>query len=245
MTKARLGGMRILVGAGSFADAATALDILKSAARQRQMKMTLGGMLIVDQMALALCRIPNQRIITGTGAMAISPSPSRVTALIEADAKAFRKSLAELADPIGAKWLFEQTMGNLVTDVLRARSAWDVIVFGHRKTYNARGKIVVISRGGTQSDEMSAFADTLAGQKVAERVDLVVGDSSITGAAPPAVGSFGAAIASLSRMSPQAVLIDLSTGLVKDTGNLQDLLDAARCPVFVFGAGSLRSEDSP
>jgi hypothetical protein len=241
MTEARHGGMRILVGAGSFADAAAALKILKTAMRKGE--MTLGGMLIVDQQALALCRIPNQRFISGTGALAISPSPGRVTALIDADAKAFRKSLAELADPIGATWLFEQTMGDLVGDVLKARAAWDVIVFGQQRTHRTRGKIVVIAERGTQHEEISAFADTLAGQNAAERLDLIVGESPASEAAPAALKTFETTLETLSRTSMQAVLLNLSDDLAQNTAALHKLLDAARCPVFIFNARFLKSQE--
>jgi hypothetical protein len=229
--------LRVLIGASSFADAAAALKILKPATHR--LAMTLGGMLIVDQQVLALCRMPNQRIVSTTGVLAIAPSPGQVSALIEADAKAFRRSLEDLAVPIGAQWMFEQTMGDLISDSLRFRADWDVIVLGHRAIHVARGKIVVIAGEGPRNEELTKFAETLAAQSAADRLDLIVGEGASTaGGAHPAFATAETALDALSRTSARAVLLDMSNGLLHDAADLQRLLDAARCPVFLFGAAS-------
>lgn len=236
MTGSNTSGIRILVGAGSFADAAAALEIIKRATRRLQ--ITLGGRLIVDQRALALCHLPNQRIVSTTGALVIAPSQEQMNALIKADAKAFRKSLAELADPIGATWMFEQSTGDLVGDALKGRAAWDVIVFGQRAIHRARGKIIVIAPERSSNQVLTDFANTLAGQSAADRVDLTIGVSTKSDTANLTFSNVEAAISAVSRVNAQAVLLDLSKGLVQGAADLERLLEAARCPVFVFGAAS-------
>lgn len=235
MTAAHPSTLRVLIGAGSYADAASALKILRLATQER--RMTLGGMMVVDRRALALCDIPNQRIVSSTGALSRLPEPKQITALIEADAKAFRASLAELAAPGGSSWVFAQTMGDLVSDILHSPDVWDVIVLGHTKPYAARGKIVVISIGAAHNADLTRFADLLAAQNATERVDLGVGGGEAGSLHRPA---FEAALALLSRMSPLAVLVEASEDLLQETDALQKLLDAARCPIFVFGTDILQ-----
>lgn len=240
MTAVHPSTLRVLIGAGSYADAASALKILKAATQERH--MTLGGMMVVDQRALALCDIPNQRSVSSTGVLSRVPDPKWVTALIEADAKAFRASLAELAALVGSSWVFAQTMGDLVRDILHTQDVWDVIVFGHTKPYVAHGKIVVISAGGARNADLTHFADRLAAQNGTERVDLNMGRAQ--GGEPGTLHgpTFEATLALVSRMSPLAVLVEASEDLLQQADALQKLLDAARCPVLVFGADILRPD---
>ena len=68
-------GTRILISASSFGDAAAALDIVHQLSEQ--MIGQLGGVLIDEGSVNAACQLPNQRVISASGAVIMAPSPAR------------------------------------------------------------------------------------------------------------------------------------------------------------------------
>ena len=227
---------RILIGAGSFADATAALKIVGRLAGG--VNVTFGGLLIEDRDTLDICHIPNQRVVSAGGSLVCAPSPSQLRTLLEADAKAFRRSLAEVAGPVGAAWTFEQSIGDLVQQSLTASAGWDIIVVGHRTVHPMRGKIVSLKAATSADDALDAFSDRLANTLSAEHLVFSVGDISDRSHNTFAFATLEEALITLARINVQAVLLDLSHGPVRTPDQLRRLLEVSRCPLFVFGAAA-------
>ncbi len=88
--------LRVLVGAGSFADASAALRIVERL--PDTFRTELGGVLVEEVDTLAAYQIPKQRIVLVNGTTILAPNLSQVHSLLKADAKAFRQSLARAAE---------------------------------------------------------------------------------------------------------------------------------------------------
>ncbi|SFO19302.1 hypothetical protein SAMN04487859_118100 [Roseovarius lutimaris] len=231
---------RILIGAGSFVDATAALRIVARLAAG--VNVTFGGLLIEDRDTLDMCHLPNQRVVSAGGSLVCAPSPSQLRTLMAADAKAFRRSLAEVAGPVGAAWTFEQSIGDLVQQALTASAGWDITIVGHRSVHPMRGKVISL-RAATDADAaLNAFSDRLATSLSAEHLVFSVGDLSRGSAGSFAFASLEEALVTLARMNVQAVLLDLSHGPVHTSDQLRRLLEVSRCSLFVFGAAALNEQ---
>lgn len=235
-------GLRILVGAGCFADAAAALRIV--ARLPGGLLAGLGGVLVEESDMLATCQIPRQRVVSASGITAMAPSLSQVRALLKADARAFRKSLAHTADPAGAGWVFAQDKGDLVSTALRAATGWDVLVIGYRQVHRIPGKIVVLESARVPRDAVTAVSDRLAKHLSADRVVFSVKSegTTMTDVQPPDMFQFETldqALKALTRTNAEAVLVDLAQGPVYNLADLARLLEVARCPLVVFGTSGM------
>ncbi len=239
MDKSDRPGLRLLVGATCFADAAAALRIVERL--PGAFRADLGGVLIEEVDVLAACQIPHQRIVSASGATTLAPSLSQLRTFLDADARAFRESLARAADPSGAGWVFARDKGELVGTALRVATGWDVLVIGYRQVHRIPGKIVVlVDAASPQGGAMTEAADRLARHLSADRVVFSIGPGPDRAplAQPPRTLRFDTledALAALTRMNTQAVLVDLTRGPVHNARDLARLLDRARCPLFVFG----------
>lgn len=226
--------LRILVGAGSYADAAAAFRLVGRLADTFRAK--LGGIL-VEEHTVDLCQIPNQRVVQTSGTTMLAPSLAQVRTLIEADARAFRKLLATAAQPHSAHWIFAQERGDLVDAALQAATDWDVLIIGYRQVHKMRGKIVLLGDPSPHEGPMETIAAQLSDQLNAERVSFVIED-----APDPSGGTrfdtLDEILIALSRLSTEAVLLDLRQGPVKTQSDLARILEAARCPVIVFGTAT-------
>lgn len=235
-------GLRILVGAGSFADATAALRLVQYL--QGSFCAGLGGILIEDADMLATCEIPDQRIVLSSGTTAQAPSPSKVRALFRADARAFRKSLAHSAGLRKTDWAFTQDKGELVRTALRAARDWDVLVLGYRQLHNVPGKIILLQSAAPSSDAMTQASQMLAKYMPNALTTFTVNGDRLV---PPTVSASNAhqfntlseALVALTRTNAKAVLVDLKRSPLQDHNDLLRLLEAARCPVLVFGPSNL------
>ncbi|MGB3243756.1 MAG: hypothetical protein WBB25_04440 [Sulfitobacter sp.] len=237
MEKADLPGLRILVGAGSFADAAAALRIVERLASS--FCSSLGGVLVEEPDTLAACQIPHQRIVLMSGLMTSPPSLSQVRTLSMADARAFRRSLARAADPTGTNWVFGQEKGELVGTSLRAAKGWDILVIGYRQIHNIPGKIILLTGSGSGSDEMLKTSRNLSQKFNAECIEASVQTGVHDKSGPLSsnqYGTFDECLSALTRTNALAVLVDIDRGPVRNQIDLARLLEAARCPLIVFGA---------
>ncbi|WP_299567722.1 hypothetical protein [uncultured Sulfitobacter sp.] len=233
--------MRILVGAGSFADAAAALRLVERL--PSRFRKGLGGVLVEEVATLATCQMPHQRIVMLSGATIIPPGLDQLRTLMKADARAFRKSLARAAFPVGADCVLAQDKGELVGTALRAAASWDILVIGYRQVHKIPGKIVVLEMVDQSSQTMKDVSEALSHQLSTNRVVFSVGSRAEDKVDPPSAGEvrfarFEDALAALTRTHAQAVLIDLSDGPVRTRGDLARLVEAARCPVLVFGTSA-------
>ncbi len=237
-------GLRILVGASCFADAAAALRIV--ARLPGGFLAGLGGVLVEESDMLATCQIPRQRVVSASGATTMAPSLSQVRALLKADARAFQQSLARTADPTGADWVFAQDKGELVGTALRAATGWDILVIGYRQVHQIPGKIVVLESAHSPQDALAEVSDRLSKHLSADRIVFSVdteGDK-MTAIQPSDTFQFESldqALKALTRTNAQAVLIDLAHGPIHHLVDLARLLEFARCPLVVFGTSGMNA----
>lgn len=235
-------GLRILVGAGSFADASAGLHLVRHL--QGSFCAGLGGILIEDAEMLAACAIPHQHIVLSSGTTARAPSLSMVQMLLKADARAFRKLLTHTAGPNGADCAFTLAKGELVSTALRAARDWDVLVLGYREIHKLRGKIVLLQSSVPSSDEMIQASRMLSNHMPDVQITYTI---KTDGDAPNSDPSSNArqfatlpdALAALARTNAQTVLVDFKNGPIRNHGDLLKLLEVARCPVIVFGPSNL------
>lgn len=225
---------RILIGAGSFADAAAALKIMRHL--RFDARTRIGGLFVEESEVIALCQVPNQRIVSASGMLVLAPTMSQVRTLIHADAKAFRSSLAQIAETVGLHWTFEQSTGDLVQQSLRASAGWDIIVFGHRNIHPVGGKIILLETQGASSAALTRFADQLADSVSADKIVFSIVKGHGSARDRHQFDTIEDAMAALARTNVKAVLVDLAHGPLRDADQLRQLLDVARAPVFAFGA---------
>ena len=223
---------RILIGASSFADAAAALNIL----RLLKPGGSLGGLLVEEHETIAQCKSLKKRIITPGGATMRAPSIAQLKTLMDAEAKAFRSTLAKVSEPLGAQWSFERSKGELVQISLQASSGWDIVVLGHRKIHPCSGRIILLESLGTGNQMLSDFADKLVDGTTAAQIVFSVGQPSRKSSGGKSFETIQDVLPALARTNAQAVLLDLSKGPIRSAAELKQLLDVARCPVFFFGA---------
>ncbi|WP_298863912.1 hypothetical protein [uncultured Sulfitobacter sp.] len=228
-------GLRILVGAGSFADARAALHLVRHL--QGNFSAGLGGVLIEDVDMLNTCQIPDRRIILSSGTTARAPSLSKIRTLLQADARAFRHLLAQTAGPHDTNWAFSREAGELVSTALHAAQGWDVLVLGYRKAHSAPGKIVLLQTSAGSSEKITEAFRRLSKNMPDASITLSVGPD-----APPNrqvsnshyYETFPEAMAALSRTNARALLVDLDNSPLHDHNDLLRLLEAARCPIIIF-----------
>lgn len=232
MTKTNKRAPHILIGASSFTDAKAALALLGVLKYQAN----LGGLLVEERETLALCQTVNQRIITSSGAVMVAPDLSQMRTMIEADAKAFCRSLAQICEPVGASWTFERSEGDLVQVSLQASAGWDIVVLGHRHVHPGRGNIVLLEHNGAEDQTLRAFADQLGDRLSAARLVFSVGQGQATSLDARSFETVQDMLSVLARTNVQAVLLDVSQGPIRSVAELKQLLDVARCPIFAFGA---------
>lgn len=240
MSAAKISGLRILVGAGSYADAATALQLVERMADGFQ--AGLGGVLVEEE-TLEICRIPNQRIVQSSGATTRAPNLEQVRRLMQADARAFRQSLARAAGPTGADWVFSQDKGELVQASLHAAAGWDVLIIGYRKVNRLPGKIVLLQGASSTLDEMREVSARMSDRLSAARIVYSVGAGSGSGPSVTAsdtlhFDTLESSLKALARTNAQAVLVDLRHGPLQTQSDLARVLEASRCPVIVFGTSA-------
>lgn len=234
--------LRVLVGAGSFADAAAALRIVEHL--PNSFCRVLGGVLIEDEDMLTVCQIPDQHIVLISGTLKSAPNRAEIQTILQADARAFEQSLAHTADLHETNWTFSQDKGDLVESSLRAAKNWDVLVLGYRPLHSIRGKVVLLKRAGQPSDKMDAAAHQLSRHHSIEPTTFLLkeGPDDDEYAAPENTLQFDTLddiLNRLKRTNAHAVLVDLRHGPVQKQTDLSRLLEAARCPVIVFGASQL------
>lgn len=234
-------GLRILIGAGSFADATAGLHLVRYL--QANTFAGLGGILIEDADMIAACQLPDQRIVLSSGITSRAPDLSKLRTLLQADARAFRKLLEQTAKPRETEWAFTQDKGELVSTALRAARDWDVLVLGYRQLHNVPGKIVLLQSSAPPSEAMTEAAQNLSDNRPDRNVAFTVTTQTPGARSHSAPNQFRFAtlqdaLTALTRMNARAVLVDLARGPVQDQSDLLQLLEAARCPVIVFGPAS-------
>ncbi len=226
---------RILIGAGSFADARAALRLAERLAGD--LAAELGGMLVEEAILYEIADLPKPRVITSSGTMIVAPSRARLRTLVEGDARAFRETLSALAR--SRKWSFERRRGELISGLCQAARGWDLLLLGHRETQRLPGRVVLIAPPEGAGEAAAGLAGDLAAALRTDVVALRLGPEQPGGTAQGSehLGGEDALLARIGRIHAAAVVLDLSAGPLRTYDQLRRLHAAARCPLVVLGAG--------
>jgi hypothetical protein len=239
MAKTTSPGLRILIGAGSFADAAAALRIVERL--PATLRAALGGVFVEEKHIFATCRLPNQRVVTNSGMTLLAPNPAQIRTMLHAEARAFRQSLKDAGGNDVSGDLFLRQEGELVGTALRVAKGWDILVVGYRPVHAMRGNIILLRGAGPLRDQMRLASQSLAQQHATQCVSFQFDpDTSADSLLPPSPNqnfqSLDAVLHTLARTNANAVLVDLRDGPIQSPEDLARILEAARCPLIVFGA---------
>ena len=226
---------RILIGAGSFADARAALLLLDRLSAAR--KAELFGLFLEETVLAEIAGLPAQRVVTLGGDFAVMPSHQQLRELAEREARAFRGMLSDVAG--GRKWRFETRRGEMVTALGIATESWDIALLGHRESHPFARQVILIVPPANASQQAADLARELAAGPGAGLRSLSLashGDAGSDMADVERVESEDALFARVARIPAAALVLDLSAGPLTSHRQLRDLLAAARCPVIVLGA---------
>ncbi len=224
MTAARTGRQRLLIGAGCFADAKSALKLAEILADR--LVADLGGVLVEEWRSIP----PGTKLVRFSGEVTEAPSPEQAAHYAELDAKQFRLTLSTLAETRSLTWSFDRQSGDLVAHLVHVAHDWDIVLLGLSPLHRSPGRVVCISPGGgaAQSAAQTLAADLAQALKT-EMMPLSPkagepGDSTLS------------LLARLNRMNAVAVVADIAAGPFRSPAELRALLGAARCPVLLVGA---------
>lgn len=238
MARAPSAGLRILIGAGSSADATAALRIIEGL--PDLIRAVLGGVFIEEPHTLETGRFPGRRLITKSGTIRLAPTLSEVRTILRAEARAFQRSLRQLKGEQGDDSLFSCREGELVSTAMHAAEGWDVLVIGCQPLHRLRGSIILLGGTAAPGSALRSAAEGLARRFEVRCLSLVVGSGGQEDRSPPGgrrltFDTLDTAISALARTNALAVLLDLSEGPVRTQADLARVLEAARCPVVVTG----------
>lgn len=218
---------RLLIGAGSFADAESGLRLVELLAGR--VNADLGGVLIEPRAVT----FHGQKLISAAGSLREAPSEVEAARAAERDARAFRQKLSVVAKSRTLAWSFDRRTGDLAATLCEAAREWDMVVIGASPMHRTRGKVIWIMPGDARTrDKAREFAETLAQALPSDVVSLSVG-------VPEADETFDTEadlLSRLNRVNAAVVVIDMIAGPLTTPEALRRLLGAARCPVLILGA---------
>lgn len=232
--------MRLLIGAGSYADAHGAVGLAELVADI--VDGDLGGLFVEETVVTELVALPGQRVVTSSGTLVVAPSQQQVRTLLESDAVAFRDMLSGLARAKTRKWSFERRHGELISNLCKAANGWDILLLGYRETHRHAGRLVLIAPPEAAPQVSVDLATTLAEASKTGLLELCFGQDNwkrdLPGVQFENFETETAMLARLSRINASAVVLDLSAGPLRTEDQLRHLLAVARCPVLVLGAST-------
>jgi len=221
------GHRRILVGAGSFADARAALQILE---RLSGFDITdIGGLFLEDRGVIESAAPRMSALVSPRGSIRRAPSQEVLRLMWQSDARAFRDRLIQLATRRAMRWSFEQVPGDPVAGLCGAAQSWDWLLIGHRPTGAHVGRVVGIAHEDEGGDGVAQLTGALA-QSLRSGAELI----------PDSIPERDI-LARLERLHASAVVIDAGSGPCRTAAQIGELLAAARCPVLVLGAARIPS----
>lgn len=218
---------RILIGAGSFADAQAALAIAERLIGRDI--SDIGGLFLEDSGLLDTAAPRARGLVTARGSILVQPSDRQLRLLWQSDARAFREQLMRVATARAMRWTFERLSGEMVTALCSAAHTWDWLLIGHKSLSAHRGRVVAIPHEDGGEDDVMALAEGLARSIGA---GLMVIDDRLSEAE---------ILSRISATHAEVVVIDASAGPFRSTEQIRRLLAAARCPVLVLGAAGIPS----
>lgn len=221
------GNRRILVGAGSFADARAALEILE---RLAGFGITdIGGLFLEDRGVIEAAAPSLSAVISPRGAIRGAPTHEHLRLMWQSDARAFRERLMQLAARRALRWSFEKLPGEPVAGLCGAAQSWDWLLIGHHPAAAHAGRVVGIAPEDGHGDGVADLTEGLA-RSLRARGELI-----------PDTMPEDEILARLARMHASAVVIDARDGPFRTAEQIRGLLAAARCPVLVLGAARIPS----
>lgn len=237
---------RILIGAGCFADAQSALRLVDQISERTL--VGLGGILVDELLAEELIGIPSAKCVTSGGTLSAVPTARQMRSLLESDAKAFCQTLSAMADANAAKWTFERRRGDMIRVLFEAASGWDMLLLGHRNLHKHGGDVVLIETRKRTSQAAEALAELLSRKQRRNLFRLVLSDPEEAQLMPRDTGhyksaevtSIDALIEYAGRLSASVIVFDLASGPLLTSSQFRSLLNAARCPILILGASQFR-----
>ncbi len=218
---------RILVGAGSFADARAALAILDRLAGFGI--SDIGGLFLEDTGVMEATASRMSGLVSPRGTIRVVPSRQHLRLMWQSDARAFRDRLMQLAARRALRWSFERLPGDPVAGLCGAAQSWDWLLIGHPPSGVHTGKVVGIAHAEEGGDGVGQLAEGLA-QSLRTGVELI-----------PDSRPEAEILARLERVHAAAVVVDAAGGPFRTAAQIRALLSAARCPVLVLGAARIPS----
>lgn len=225
MTKQRPALRRILIGAGSYADARDAVEIAAHLAAT--MRLDLSGLLLEDPAAQETAITRYQRVITTSGAMILTLDQQQMRLVMASDARAFRLHLSRIAKIHTVSWSFEQRTGDLLNELCRAARGEDLMMIGNRRLRWSNGPVLMISGATPQNADDAALSDAIATALRTHILHLSV-DEPLEAAIPDLLEQ-------ISRTGAALVVTNARSGPFQNKDQLRRLIDAAGCPVLVLG----------
>lgn len=228
---------RILIGVGSFADAGAALRLAERLVAN--LTAEVGGVLVEETVLAELAEMPGQRVITASGAFIVAPSRHQIRTVADSDAKAFQQMLSGLTR--SKDCFFERRHGELIRELCEAAKAWDLLLLGYRETLRLTGRVVMLAPSAGASRAMLDLTEDLSRLLGASTVRMSLApEPAEAGNVPLGSEQFPseeALLERIGRIHASAIVVDLSAGPLRTHDQLRRLFAAARCPVFVLGAG--------
>lgn len=218
---------RILVGAGSYADARAALAILD---RLAGFGITdIGGLFLEDSGMMEAATSRMSALVSPRGAIRGAPSLQALRLMWQSDARAFRDRLQQIAARRALRWSFERQPGEPVAGLCGAAQSWDWLLIGHLPSGVHAGRVVGIAPTREGGDGVGQLTEALA-------LSLRSGAVLIPDSTPEAE-----ILSRLERLHASAVVVDAASGPFRTAAQIRALLAAARCPVLVLGAARIPS----
>lgn len=225
MTAPRSGHRRILVGAGSYADARAALAILD---RLSDFGITdIGGLFLEDSGMMEAAASRMSALVSPRGTIRGAPSHQALRLMWQSDARAFRERLMQLAARRALRWSFERQPGEPVAGLCGAAQSWDWLLIGHLPSGAHAGRVVGIAPAREGGDGVAQLTEALAHSLRSGAV--LIPDST----------SEAEILARLEHLHAAAVVVDAASGPFRTAAQIRALLAAARCPVLVLGAARI------
>jgi hypothetical protein len=237
---------RVIMGATSFADAQSAIDLAIELAGE------LGGelkaYLIEDQTILDYAAMPFARTIGFGGERGDPVTLEAMQAAFRRDARIFRETIRSVAGARTLHWSFEQKRGEIRSLFAADFGGEDIVVIGRRRLGRQVGDLMLLDDTSDESGRLFGLAvrtarrlkvplhvliwsqngetaDRRQADLMRSRPDIGVPVTFSTGTDYERV-----ALRTIARESPSALMLSRS---LADSLDLDRLLDTARCPALI------------
>lgn len=151
---------RVVLGATSFADAESVLEIALGIAAETGGEVF--GLLIEEDTILMFSDHPAARTISHRGETLGSPGLTRMQQAFRQDASRFEAQLSRAAAERALRWRFSHRAGRLPVILTEETAAGDLVLLGG-EPWRSRPAEVVLLAGDAWDDELFALAAGLAG----------------------------------------------------------------------------------